>query len=360
MGGNNTTQQQQSQKSTSTSNPYAPAQPLLQNIISTLQGQGTSPTTNQTTAAGNLVSAANGIPNLSGAETGVTTGMLNGDPTGLLKSGNTDLTNRLSATANGDNINPMTNPAIRGWLDTINSDATNATNGAFAAAGRDFSPANSTATARGIAQGEAPVLASQYNTNVANMTDAAKMLYGAGNTTAGAITNNTQTGLSDAAALPGLLTAPAQAQLTAANTQQQLPLTVVQQLEQLGIPIASLGGTTTSSGNSTGTTTQRTDPTSNIISGLLGGAALASKFIPSDSRVKENIEPVGLLNDGQNVYSYNYIGDDTPQIGLLAQEVEKVRPDAVREFGGVKAVNYEKATERARHIGGLLDLKRAA
>jgi hypothetical protein len=360
MGGSNTTTQQQTQNGTSTSSPYAAAQPLLQNIITSLQGQSTSPSVGQTTAAGNLVTAANGAPDLSAAQTGVTAGMLSGDPTGLLNSGNTTLNSRLGATANGANINPMSNPAMRGWLDTISSDASNATNGAFAAAGRDFSPANSQATARGIAQGEAPVLANQYNVNTSNMMDAAKTLYGSGNTTAGAITGNQQTGLTDSAALPGLLTAPAQGQVAAANAQASLPLTTLQQLEQLGIPLGSLGGTTTSSGNSTGTTTQQQSATSNIMAGLLGAASLASKFIPSDERVKDDIAPIGMLNDGQTIYSYTYKGDDTPQIGLIAQEVEKVRPDAVREFNGVKAVNYERATEKARHIGGLLDMKRAA
>lgn len=358
MGGSNTTQQQQSQNSTTSSNPWDPAQPLLTNILSQLGAQGTTPTSNQTTAANNLVTAANGIPDLSTAVTGVTQGALSGDPTGLLNSSNATLNSRLGATANGDNIDPMTNPAIRGWLDTISSDASNATNGAFAAAGRDFSPANSQATARGIAQGEAPVLASQYNTNVANMTDAAKSLYGAGTGTASAITNNQQTGLTDAAALPGLLTAPAQAQLAAANTQQQLPLTVLQQLEQLGIPIASLGGTSNSSGSSTGTTTQQQSATSNILAGLLGAASLASKF--SDERLKEDIAPVGMLNDGQPVYSYRYAGSPTTEIGLMAQDVEKTNPAAVGERSGFKTVDYRAATEKARHIGGMLDMARAA
>ena len=31
-------------------------------------------------------------------------------------------------------------------------------------------------------------------------------------------------------------------------------------------------------------------------------------------------------------------------VGLMAQEVEKVHPEAVTEVGGVKFVNYDKAT----------------
>lgn len=86
--------------------------------------------------------------------------------------------------------------------------------------------------------------------------------------------------------------------------------------------------------------------------GQAAGAVLP--FMLSDERLKEDIVPVGKLNDGiLNVYSYRYKGDPTPRIGLMAQEVERVRPDAVVEFGGVKAVDYGKATEFARGIANL-------
>jgi hypothetical protein len=37
----------------------------------------------------------------------------------------------------------------------------------------------------------------------------------------------------------------------------------------------------------------------------------------------------------------------------MAQDVEQVRPDAVTEIGGVKAVDYGKATEFARGLSAL-------
>ena len=55
------------------------------------------------------------------------------------------------------------NSALKPQLQTIQDDVTNTTNGQFAAAGRDMSPANYQAVARGVAQGEAPVIANQYN-----------------------------------------------------------------------------------------------------------------------------------------------------------------------------------------------------
>ena len=75
----------------------------------------------------------------------------------------------------------------------------------------------------------------------------------------------------------------------------------------------------------------------------LGSAAM----FMSDERVKEDISPVGELNDGTNVYLFKYKGDDTPQVGVMAQEVEKTQPEAVKEKGGIKHVDYAKVLARA-------------
>lgn len=93
-------------------------------------------------------------------------------------------------------------------------------------------------------------------------------------------------------------------------------------------------------------------PTSGTVgSSLLTG--LGSIF--SDERLKDDIEPVGALYDGQEIYRYRYKGDDTTRIGLMAQDVENLFPDAVREFSGYKAVNYKDATDFAAQLGGLLE-----
>ena len=90
----------------------------------------------------------------------------------------------------------------------------------------------------------------------------------------------------------------------------------------------------------------------NILGGL-GGDAM-KLLTMSDERLKEDIEPVGELFDGQPVYSYKYKWDETPRIGLMAQNVEKLYPDAVGEVGGFKAVDYGKATEYASELGRFL------
>lgn len=91
------------------------------------------------------------------------------------------------------------------------------------------------------------------------------------------------------------------------------------------------------------------------LAGSAAGAFPSFYGTTSDERLKENIEPVGELADGQTIYSYNFIGDRRPQIGLLAQEVEKVRPDAVAEIGGIKMVDYRRATEFASALTRFTD-----
>lgn len=69
----------------------------------------------------------------------------------------------------------------------------------------------------------------------------------------------------------------------------------------------------------------------------------------SDKRLKENLKKVGTLANGLNVYIGNYkkeTGLDTrPQLFLLAQEVKKKHPEAVKEKFGALAVNYKEAVK---------------
>lgn len=90
----------------------------------------------------------------------------------------------------------------------------------------------------------------------------------------------------------------------------------------------------------------------NALNNLLStGATIgAAALMASDKRLKENLKPVGKLDNGLKVYVGNYKEetglDTTPQLFLLAQEVEKKNPDAVGEKGGYLAVNYKKAVEK--------------
>jgi hypothetical protein len=80
-------------------------------------------------------------------------------------------------------------------------------------------------------------------------------------------------------------------------------------------------------------------------------AGTVASIFGSDRRMKENIKAIGKLFDGQIVHSFNYKGDPRTQIGLIAQEVEDHKPHAVGLAGGMKTVDYRKATSGAARRG---------
>jgi len=66
----------------------------------------------------------------------------------------------------------------------------------------------------------------------------------------------------------------------------------------------------------------------------------------SDRRAKTAIRKIGRLDSGLPVYSYRYKGSPLPQIGVMADDVEKVAPEAV-SLGrdGYKRVSYAKVSQ---------------
>jgi hypothetical protein len=81
------------------------------------------------------------------------------------------------------------------------------------------------------------------------------------------------------------------------------------------------------------------DPVAQVIGMGVGG--YASKF--SDIRIKENIEQIGVhFRTGLPVYEFSYTHIPGKRFrGVMAQDVEKVFPDAVEEtHDGIKMVNY--------------------
>lgn len=260
MGGESkqtTTQQSQTQ-------PWAAAQPALKGILDQLgtliPNSGLSQTSQnainqlqQNAQAGNPY--ASQIGNLA-------TNLLNGGGA-TSQSGNIDQTyqNYLKATqplASNTNYDPYSTPGFADALRTASADITNGVNSQFAAAGRDFSGANSQALARGLAQGLAPTIAAQYNQNVQNQQSAAGNLYSAGNTTAGLQSGLQQQGIQNQ--VQGVQTANdaltaqnygPQQMLQLEQLKQQLPAQTLALLAQIGVPIAGLGQQSNSTGETT-------------------------------------------------------------------------------------------------------------
>ena len=82
------------------------------------------------------------------------------------------------------------------------------------------------------------------------------------------------------------------------------------------------------------------------------GNSLLGGLLGSDRGIKQNIEIVGTLFDGTPVYRFQYIeGPPAWHIGVMAQDVEVFEPGAVHDIGGIKYVDYFKATQRAADHG---------
>lgn len=76
--------------------------------------------------------------------------------------------------------------------------------------------------------------------------------------------------------------------------------------------------------------------------GQLGSAAL-SALILSDRRMKKDIRKLGQRADGIGLYAFRYKAenDNAPlRFGVMADEVERVRPEAVTVINGIRHVDY--------------------
>lgn len=78
--------------------------------------------------------------------------------------------------------------------------------------------------------------------------------------------------------------------------------------------------------------------------GLDTDARYSSVAFASDARLKRDIALVGRREDGLGIYRYRYLWSDTVYVGVMAQEVALIRPDAiVRDaFDDYLRVDYGK------------------
>ena len=259
MGG----ESKQTQTQNSTTNPWEPAQPALQGMLSQIQGGlgNTGLTSAENSALGTTQTNANNYggfyaPKISGFAQELLGGGGALNQTGAINKNYEDYQRRLGGTADGANIGG--NSGLQPYLDTLRDDITNQVSGQFAGAGRDFSGAHFGALGRGISAGLAPVIAGQYNTDEANRRGAADALYAGGNTNAGLLSGlqqqslaNKQVGTQAATQALDMQNAGANATLQAEAARRGIPVQALGLLAQIGIPIAGLGGQST--GKSEGT-----------------------------------------------------------------------------------------------------------
>ena len=111
----------------------------------------------------------------------------------------------------------------------------------------------------------------------------------------------------------------------------------LQQLAGLSGQGLQAGGLVANTGN-VSKNTGGGSSTAGSIGSAIGG--IASIF--SDPELKRDIEKIGERPDGLGVYKYRYIGQDQARVGVMADEVAILRPDALGPvIHGFATVDYE-------------------
>jgi len=227
----------------------------------------------------------------------------------------------------------VSDPLQRVLDDTISNTVNNITS-QYSAGGRLGSDAFGTAIGEGIASGVAPTLANALESDASRKMSAIGMTPSLVSADLGLFGALSGVGTEQRALNQALLDRPAQS-VAASNQANQ------QRINNL---IAALGGAPTPT-----TTTQSKSPSN--LDALTALALVAS----SDRRLKVDIKKIGTHSTGLNVYEWEWnakafvLGlDKHPRKGFIAQEVQKVFPEAVVEGShGYLMIDYSKIKEVA-------------
>ena len=334
-----------SQTTTQRTEPYAPAEPFLQDILGEAQNIYRSGAGRQFFPGSTVVPFA--TQTQSALDLGQAAALEQAGPSQLMNlAGST-----ISDFASGAGQNQ--------YLDQIRSGITSDVMGniatQFGGMGRTgTSPQAQQAAARGITQAYAPIAASLSQQERARQLAAAGQL----SPLQSQIDARRFDALSQLAGVGAsyedLARRQIQDQIARFQFGQQAPMTQLQNYAGLISPIAS------------GLPTQLTNAPSQQASGLggaFGGAVAGSAIHPvygtaagailggmgmlSDRRLKENYKIVGKSKSGINVYHFSYKGSDYVYEGVMADEV----PYATQENEyGYKLVDYNKLDVEFRRI----------
>lgn len=263
MGTSSATQQTQQKSKT---NPWEPTESGLKNIVSGINKQipNYQPTTAETGALNTISANAQNVPNYGAQAQQLTQDLYGGgiDRTGIVNDAYSNYQKQAQPYLDPSYLDPASNPAFKGYMDTISNDIQNRVNGMFAGAGRDLSGMNTQTLARGITEGTAPIFAQQYNQNVATQRGLMDNLFSAGGQAAGLLSGLDQTALGNRSAGASAAQSELDAKNMGANSILQaealrrgLPLNNLQQLSSLLLPIAGAGQQSSGTATSTGTQT---------------------------------------------------------------------------------------------------------
>lgn len=103
-------------------------------------------------------------------------------------------------------------------------------------------------------------------------------------------------------------------------------------------------GTSSSQGTSSGSSSSN-EGMGKFLGTIIGAAAA------SDERLKKDVVKLGEYENGLGIYQYNYIDGRGPFVGVMAQEVKDILPEALGpEVDGYMTVNYGMIPEPWEHI----------
>ncbi len=271
-GKSDTTVNQQSK-----TEPWAPTQPALQEMINKLQPQiaNTGLTGTESTALDKLGTAAAVPSQYTGDMQGLLANLFKGggigETSGMVKDAYGTLQKNMNPTASGDFLDPTQNKYLQSIVGRTTDDIRNNVAGQFAGAGRSFSGAHLGALGTGIGKATQDLYYNDYNAERARQADANKTLFTGATTASGALESMAGGKLGAQMQAPGLLgqvdklgTDPYMKQLEVEAMRRGIPLQNMGMLASLLLPIASLGKQQTG----TSTSSTETDPWQNIFKGL--------------------------------------------------------------------------------------------
>ena len=246
--------QKTSQAQQSQTDPWQPTKPLLESLLRQLdQTQANTNPVAQTNAINDLeATLKSGNPAAASYAHAGSVAANTPDYTPEVAKATGDLTGRLTATADGANLNLGENKYLQDLIQQTGNDAQMRVNAQFAGAGRDLSPGNNIEVGKGVTQATLPLLFNQYNLEQGRTDAAARDLHSAQTGDAGLKTNMDVTRADLAAKGAGYdaqaysLGTDNQKQIADLETlKAQLPYQQYGWLTSLLYPAAGLGGQST-------------------------------------------------------------------------------------------------------------------
>jgi len=305
MGGSSTTTQR--------NDPYAPAQPLINEGLSAAKslydkgGFNITPYQGQLMAGRDQFSTAS--DNATLPQVGQNLGAINAAQGGAMRA--------LDPTLRSGAFDQVKQNVIADIMPSIN--------GSFAGSGMTGSSLHAQNLSKGLTAGMANVENQAFQQGENRALTAAGMIPGLGDAA------NSQ--LSFLSGVGADRQKQSQAEINAQVFQDQQGKTA--EMDAVRNYLALTTGAGGQFGVQTSTTKKRPG-----LFGMLGAGMQAAPFLFSDRRLKEDIKRVGETDDGLPIYTYKYTGGDTYHMGVMADELAEVNPSAVVEIQGYKAVNY--------------------